>query len=119
MKQLAAVLGFLSLAAASAAPAHAASAKADPSQYTIVAHVSASEMDTIAGTPVMTLTVTIDGKHFLLRGFPISHSLLDPGDYHARLITDLHKTSFLSSQEYEFLLPDGTTWRCGLAGQSE
>jgi hypothetical protein len=113
MKHFTASLCFLFLAATCAAQ------KPDSSQYPTVVHVSASQVESEGVNEFQTLTVTIGGKHFLLWGSLISGSLLDPGDYPAKLISDVHKTSYLSSQEYEFLLPDGKTWKCNLAGESE
>jgi hypothetical protein len=113
MKHFTAALGFLFFAVACAAQ------KPDPSQYPTVVHVSASQVESEGLNEFQTLTVTIGGKHYLLSGSLISGSLLDPGDYPAKLISDVHKTSYLSSQEYELLFPDGKTWKCTLAGESE
>jgi hypothetical protein len=113
MKHFTAALYFLFLAAACAAQ------NADSSQYAILVHVSATQVDSGGSYLIQTLTVTIGGKHYLLWGNLISGSLLDPGDYRAKLIADVHKTNYLTSQEYEFLLPDGKTWKCNLAGESE
>ncbi len=110
MKRFIAVLSFLCLAAACAAQK-----PANPSQYPIAVHVSAVKVQ----SSIQTLTVTIAGKHYLLWGPLISGSMIDPGDYRAKLTTDVHKTSYLSSQEYEFLFPDGKTWKCFLTGESE
>lgn len=113
MKHFTVALGILFLAAACAAQ------KPDPSQYPIVVHVSASQLESIGINEFQTLTVTIGAKHYLLWGGLISGNMLDPGDYPARLILDEHKTSYVSSQAYEFLFPDGKTWKCYLAGESE
>jgi len=118
MKRTIAIISFLCFAVAGAAAQKPA--KNDPSQYLIAVHVSASESDlSNPGGATQTLTVTIAGKHYLLRGFLISADLIDPGDYRAKLITDEHKASYLTRQEYEFLFPDGKTWRCGLVRESE
>jgi hypothetical protein len=117
LKPFAVALSLLLLLAAP--QARAAAAKADPSAYTIAVHVSESDVGVIGGTSYEDVIVTIAGKHYRLRGSLTSGSLINPGDYHARLITDTHKTSYLTEQEYEFLFPDGATWRCSLAGQWE
>ncbi len=45
--------------------------------------------------------------------------MLDPGDYPAKLVTDTRKTPFESIEEFEFLLPDGTTRKFGVIAQWE
>ena len=114
MKHFAAALSLLLLAGA--AQARAATAKADPSAYAIAVHVSGSDSEMIEGNQFEDVIVTIAGKHYRLRDVFPAGGLIVPGDYHARLITDVHKASYLTAQEYEFLFPDGTTWKCGLEG---
>jgi hypothetical protein len=65
----------------------------------------------------------INGKKVELRGGQgasrASFKLL-PGDYSARLLKDPNKIASTSiSQEYEFVLPDRTVWRCTVTGVSE
>ena len=114
MKHFIAILGFLCLAAACAAQKPV---KHDPSQYAITVHVSATEGS--YSDQKQTLTVTIADKHYLLWGALIDGSLIDPGDYRAKLIQDEHKTTYRTLQWYEFLFPDGTTWKGWLSGESE
>jgi hypothetical protein len=45
---------------------------------------------------------------------------LSPGDFQARLLKDMPKTSVTPiGQEYELLLPEGIVWRCTVTGVSE
>jgi len=96
--------------------------KNDPAQYILTIHVSTSEyVPTVLG--YQNLTVTISGKHFRLEGGTSYkghfEGLLNPGDYHARLSKDEHRTSYESDQEFEFLFPDGSTRRFRVVSQSE
>ena len=106
------VLGFASRSVA-------ADSKADPSQYTLAAHVSASEFYSPSDWSQEILTVTIGSEHYRVAGVTANHGLLAPGDYHARLSLDQHKTSFESFQQLEFLFPDGTTRRFYVIAQSQ
>ncbi len=106
--------------------ARAAEAKPDPSQYTLVLHVSASRYGegisvSAIGPDIGSeiLTATVGNRHYQLRGYASGHALTNPGDYHARLTKDEHKTSYESLQEFEILFPDGTTRRFQVTAQSE
>src|SRR5260370_40430322 len=66
--------------------------------------------------PVVRLQVVIEGKNIELAApatlnanFQAGVTLLLPGDYKARLVQNVHKTPYESSQAYEFLLPDKKT----------
>lgn len=123
MKNLAFAFLLSSLALASAHRVYAADAKNDPSLYTLTVHVSASEYAPPDDVTNEILTVTIDAKHYRLRGGTTSaknkFALINPGDYQARLTQDEHKTGYESRQKYEFLFPDGTTRSFQVIGQSE
>jgi hypothetical protein len=41
------------------------------------------------------------------------------GDYKAKLVQDLHKTAYESSQTYELLFPDMKVRKFSVIGQSE
>jgi hypothetical protein len=125
MKRLAIALILVCLNAAGLS-ARAAEAKPDPSQYTLVLHVSGSrygELITVGsiipnpGREI--LTATVGNRHYQLLGDTSAKALTDPGDYHARLTKDEHKTSYESVQEFEILFPDGTTRRFEVTAQSE
>ncbi len=132
MKNLAISLVFICFNAA-AISAHAAEAKPDPSQYTLIVHVSASRYTggIFAGAILSDLqseilTATVGNRHYELQGptsssrsFMHGNGLIDPGDYHARFTQDEHKTSYESLQQFEILFPDGTTRRFGVIEQSE
>ena len=108
------------------AAAHSADTKANPADYPLAVHISAS---TYAPGPSLLseiVTATVDGKHYELEGptssakiFSHGNGLIDPGDYRGKLSMDQHKTSYESVQQFEILLPDGTTRRFGVIGQSE
>jgi hypothetical protein len=125
MKRLAIALIFVCLNAA-VLSARAAEAKADPSQYTLVMHVSASRygelivVGAIVPNPAReVLTATVGNRHYQLLGDASAKALTNSGDYHARLTKDEHKTSFESLQEFEILFPDGTTRSFQVTAQSE
>jgi hypothetical protein len=92
--------------------------------YSINVHVSAAQYATDPLYEV--LTVTIDGKHYELQGptssakaYMHGNGLINPGDYHAKLVQDTHKTTYESLQEFEFLLPDGSKRKFSVIAQSE
>jgi hypothetical protein len=102
-----------------------AAPKINPAEYTVAVHVSASRYAAADGLSQI-LSVAIDGKHYELQGGTSSakvyghgNGLLDPGDYKAKLSIDQHKTPFESVQQYEILLPDGTTRPFSVILQSE
>jgi len=99
-------------------------------EYTIKVHVTASHWSLAASIfgnpePVQKLEVTIEGKKFVLeapalRG-DLGHgvTLLALGDYKAKLVQDVHKSTYESSQAYEFLFPDNKTRKFFVVGQFE
>jgi hypothetical protein len=126
LKSCATAILLSCLMPALANPAHAADAKANPADYPLAIHVSASTYATPANTLNEIVTATIDGKHYQLQGpasgariFTHGNGLINPGDYHAKLTIDEHKTSYESLQQFEILFPDGTTRKFGVIGQSE
>jgi len=105
---------------------HAADAKANPADYPLAMHISASAYASAASPLFEIVTTTINGKHYQLQGptssskiFTHGNGLLNPGDYHCKLSTDEHKTSYESQQVFEILLPDGTTRKFTVIAQSE
>ncbi|HUN85019.1 MAG TPA: hypothetical protein VMU48_11595 [Terracidiphilus sp.] len=106
--------------------AHAADAKANPANYPLAVHISSSTYTTASNTLSEIVAATIDGKHYQLLGptsssriFSHGDGLINPGDYRAKLSMDEHKTNYESVQQFEILLPDGTTRKFGVIGQSE
>jgi hypothetical protein len=98
-------------------------------EYSVDVHVSSSywEMDPASLGPqaVQRLKAVIGGKKYELKA-PIKGgnlqagvTLLIPGDYKARLVQDVHKTGYESSQAYEFLFPDKKTRKFTVVGLSE
>jgi hypothetical protein len=112
MKKLATIVVMLCsvLAWGGAAP--------NPADYNINVHVSSAR---ISGRGAVRLTVTIDGKKYLLDGLDFGSPLLVPGDYKAKTIPlkvkDAH--TYDAYATYELLFPDGKTRRFGLAGITE
>lgn len=113
------VLGFASCA-------QAADSKADPSQYTLTAHVSAAEYPLPIDIGNEILTVAIDGKHYRMIGGTAGHGLINPGDYRAQptkpvLVVSKYanKNAFESALSFELLFPDGTTRRFDVIAQWE
>jgi hypothetical protein len=139
LKSLVSIVLLSGLILAYSHRALAADAKNDPSQFPLAVHVSASayapspSYDSLYG-PFnkfsQIVTADINGKHCQLYGPTFTgpkapgglyggNGLLNLGDYHARLITDEHKTSYESVQEFEILFPDGAMRRFSVISQSE
>jgi hypothetical protein len=98
-------------------------------EYSVDVHVSSScwEMDAAILGPqaVQRLKAVIGGKKYELEApttkgnLQAGVTLLIPGDYKARLVQDVHKTGYESSQAYEFLFPDKKTRKFAVVGLSE
>ena len=89
----------------------------NPVEYTVNVHVSSSRLE--AYTNAQMLTVIINGKKYELRGYGPTFSILELGDYKAKLVHDEHKTTYDSYQIYEFLFPDQKTRQFTVATQME
>jgi len=99
-----------------------AGTKPDSADYTTNVHVSGSRLTTRSNDSfprVQTLDATINGKKFELESDVPVNSLLDLGDYKARLIRDEHPNAYDSRQVYEILFPDQKTGRFWVVGQME
>jgi hypothetical protein len=106
-------------------------AATDPGEYSIEVHVSSSRwmMETGLGgdaRPVQLLTATVDRKQIVLQApaalrvnFQAGVTLLNPGDYKAKLVVDEHNNTYESSQAYEFLFPDKKTRKFVVIEKSE
>ena len=96
-----------------------------PDDYPVKIHVTSSHFDVLPYggfiRSFQRLDVVIDGKKYVLEeGTPQRrHELLALGDYNARLFEDEHKTTYSSSQTYEFRMADGKTRKFVVIGQSE
>lgn len=100
-------------------------------EYSISVHVISSrwvmEPAILNGPqPIERLGVIIDGKKYelaapapLRANLQAGVTLLALGDYKARLVQDVHKTAYESSQAYEFQFPDKKTRKFIVVGQSE
>lgn len=106
------------------------SAAPNPDEYSINVHVTSSYWRMaprilVGPEPVQRLAVIIDGKKFELEASATMANrnagvtLLALGDYKAKLVQDVHKTTYESSQAYEFLFPDKKTRRFFVVGQTE
>jgi hypothetical protein len=90
----------------------------NPAEYTITIHVSACQLTFVSVATYQNLDVIINGKRYELQA--VSHDgVLAPGDYKAKLVQDVHKTAYESSQAYEFLFPDMKVRRFSVIGQTE
>jgi len=106
-----------------------ASAAPNPDEYSIDVHVISShwlmETSLLGPQPVLRLNVTIDGKKYQLEApapranLEAGVTLLALGNYKAKLIQDVHKTAYESSQAYEFLFPDNKNRKFFVVGQTE
>jgi len=97
---------------------------ADQDQYSINVHVVSSHWGKWPGSAAaQRLNIIVDGKKYELEApaspNPWDMTLLAPGDYKAKLVRDVHKTSYESSQAYEFLFPDKKTIKFIVVGLSE
>jgi hypothetical protein len=107
------------------------SAAPNPNEYSINVHVNSSYWRMAPSIfsshePVQRLAVIIDGKKYELESAAALRanreagvSLLALGDYKAKLAQDVHKTTYESSQAYEFLFPDNKTRKFFVVGQTE
>ena len=91
--------------------------------YPISVHVSSSEwvaVDT-KGFGFQRLVVLIDGRKYKLQAEKATGRipLLALGDYKAKLVEDVHKSSYESIQSYEFRFSDGKTKTFVVVGQTE
>lgn len=92
--------------------------------YSVNVHVSSSQWivvpSSIGPLAAQKLNVTVDGKKYELEADTKGKvALLALGDYKAKLVEDVHKSSYESSQTYEFQLPDGKMRKFVVVGQSE
>jgi hypothetical protein len=110
MKRAALVVLLLLGTLAPAAPA--------PDEYPITVHVTRSYYQGGVFGRQQELDVVIDGRKYSLAGGTTA-ALLALGDYKAKLVKDLHKTTYESYQEYEFLFPDKKTRKFVVIGQGE
>jgi hypothetical protein len=109
---------------------------ANPADFTLQVHVSASHLrlnceNFVNGTLNnsgcgygLYADSVLNGKKLELWGQSIiekKHNMvLIPGDYRARLTSDIHsKDGAAINQEYDLLLPGGTVWHCVLSSISE
>lgn len=101
--------------------------KAVKESYPIHVHVTASKYAVIpsqfsgsGGNLIDELTVIIDGKKYLWAA-PLwrKESLLLPGNYKARVMSDKHYSPYEVSRRYMMLLPDGKTIKVTLMGIEE
>ena len=100
-------------------------------EYSISVHVTSArwvmEPAILNGPqPIERLGVVIDGKKYelaapapLRANLQAGVTLLALGDYKARLVQDVHKTAYESSQAYEFQFPDKKTRKFIVVSQSE
>jgi len=104
-------------------------AKAQSDEYPVNVHVSSSHWGMEPGIDrpqaVQKIDVVIDSKKYelqaeaLFANFQHGVTLLKPGDYKAKLVTNVHKTECESSQAYELLFPDKKTKKFFVIGMSE
>jgi len=88
---------------------------ANPAEYTINVHVSASY---IVRERDQQLNVVIDGKKYELES-PGVGMLLALGDYKAKVVRDEHKEAYDSLKVYEFMFSDQKTRKFTVVGQVE
>ena len=94
-----------------------------PAEYTINIHVNSSRIFTICGNSncnvQQQLNVVIDGRKYELESYIHNDAVLALGDYKAKLVKDEHKTTYESSQTYEFLFSDKKVRKFRVVGQTE
>lgn len=101
----------------------------NPDDYPIKVHVISSHWIMapailVGPQAVQRIGVLIDGKKYELEApaalranLQAGVTLLALGDYKAKLVQDVHKTTYESSQAYEFLFPDNKTRKFFVVGQ--
>jgi len=89
-----------------------------PDEYPVTVHVTSSYYQGGVFGRQQELDVVIDGRKYSLAGSTAA-ALLAHGDYKAKLVKDLHKTTYESYQEYELLFPDKKTRKFVVIRQSE
>jgi hypothetical protein len=99
-------------------------AQSGADEYPINVHVSASQWviipSGIGPLVAQKITVVIAGKKYELEADAKGKvTLLALGDYKAKLIEDVHKDAYESSQTYEFQFSDKKTRKFIVVGQSE
>jgi len=99
-------------------------AQSNAGEYAINVHVTSSQWVVVPTTlglqTTQKLNVIIDGKKYELEAqakAPVT--LLSLGDYNAKLIEDVHKTAYESTQTYELQFSDKKTRKFMVIGQSE
>ena len=107
--------------------------KPNSADFNIKIHISASRIlnyceagavgPTICGYG-LSADATVDGRKFMIWGASnidqYSFVVLVPGDYKARLTSDIHNSSnTVIHQEYDVVLSDSTIWHCRVIGLSE
>ena len=101
--------------------------KAAKKSFPIHVHVTASKYAVIpsqfsdsGGNLIDELAVVIDGKKYLWAA-PTGrkNSLLLPGNYKARVMSDEHYAPYEVRRRYKMLLPDGKTIKVTLMGMIE
>jgi hypothetical protein len=90
----------------------------NPVEYTLTIHVSACHLVIFSLGMLQVLDVLIDRKKYELQSNS-NTGVLALGDYKAKLVQDLHKTSYESSQTYEFLFPDMKVRKFSVSGLTE
>jgi hypothetical protein len=90
----------------------------NPADYTIAVHVSACHLSFAPPSVFQDLDVVINGNKYELQAMS-GDGVLALGDYKAKLVQDLHKTAYESSQTYEFLFPDMKVRKFSAIGQTE
>lgn len=100
-----------------------AAAAPKPDEYSITVHVSSSQLVVkpapFRGNYTVQILRVVIRKKYELEGGEGRGRLLALGDYKAKLAEDEHKTTYYSFQIYELLLPDQTTRKFTVVGQSE
>ena len=99
-------------------------AQSGADEYPVNVHVSASQWvvipTTIGPLAAQKISAVIEGKKYELEADAKGKvTLLSLGDYKARLIEDVHKDAYESSQTYEFQFSDKKTRKFVVVGQSE
>lgn len=90
----------------------------NPADYTTTVHVSACHLSFVSLTTLQNLDVVINGKAYQLQAIS-NDGVLALGDYKAKLVQDVHKTAYESSQTYEFLFSDMKVRKFSVIGQTE
>lgn len=90
-----------------------------PADFTINIHVQSTHLVPDFKSETLFMDVLIDGKKYELADLGSNNSVLRVGDYKAKILIEDTSKSYVISRTYELLMPDGSTRKFEVVGESE